>query len=362
MSAHCPLSNIEYLQRFNAAAAKARVPLSGTLELTARCNLRCVHCYLGGAVRRSRFRSELGTAQWLDILDQVAAAGCLNLLLTGGEPLLRRDFELIYRHAKGLGMLVTVFTNGTRLSRRVVQLFRELPPRLVEVSLYGATVATTERITGSATAHTRARRGVERLRAAGIQTALKTVLLRENAAELGALEAYARELGVPFRLDAAINPRLDGGCEPLAHRVEPETAVELELADPVRRRQWAEFLDKYAALPEDGHLYTCGAGITAFYVDADGILRPCLMAARPAADLLRQDFKQLWRDIMPRLHDKMAGNSFPCSRCKARLVCGSCPAFFELETGAETTPADYVCRLGRLRAERLHQFQTRRGD
>ncbi|HOT01130.1 MAG TPA: radical SAM protein [Acidobacteriota bacterium] len=357
----CP-SNQEYLQRFSAAARSARVPLSGSLELTARCNLRCVHCYLGGAVRRRRASNELATAQWLDILDQVAAAGCLDLLLTGGEPLLRKDFELIYRHAKKLGMLVTVFTNGTRLSRRVVQLFRELPPRLVEVSLYGATAATVERITGSATAWARARRGVERLRAASVRLALKTILMRENAAELGALEAYARELGVPFRLDAAINPRLDGGRKPLTHRVDPVNAVELELADPVRRRQWAEFLDKNATLPEEQRLYICGAGITAFYVDADGTLRPCLMVARPAGDLHRAEFKQIWCDLIPRLHDKMAGNSFPCSRCEARLVCGSCPAFFELETGAETTPADYVCRLGRLRAERLHQYQTRRGD
>jgi len=357
----CP-SNQEYLQRFGAAARAARVPLSGSLELTARCNLRCVHCYLGGAERRRRASNELATARWLDILNQVAAAGCLDLLLTGGEPLLRRDFDLIYRHAKGLGMLVTVFTNGTRLSRRLVRLFRELPPRLVEVSLYGATAATTERITGSATAWARARRGVERLRAAGVQLALKTILMRENAAELGALEAYARELEVPFRLDSAINPRLDGGREPLNHRVDPETAVELELADPVRRRQWAEFQDKYETLPEDRRLYTCGAGVTGFHVDADGTLRPCLMVARPAADLLRAEFKQIWRDIIPRLHDKMAGNSFPCSRCEARLVCGSCPAFFELETGAETTPADYVCQLGRLRAERLHRYQTRIGD
>jgi radical SAM protein with 4Fe4S-binding SPASM domain len=354
MSTHC-LSNTEYLQRFNAAAAAKRVPLSGSLELTARCNLRCVHCYLGGPVRRQRARDELDTAAWLEILDGIAAAGCLHLLLTGGEPLLRRDFEAIYRRAKRLGMLVTVFTNGTRISERLIRLFRELPPRLVEVSLYGATPATCAAITGSATAHARPRRGVERLHAAGVRLALKTILMRENAAELDDLAAYARSLGVPFRLDAAINPRLDGVRDVLAHRLDPEETVEKELADAARRRQWSLFQSKYETLPEDPHLYACGAGMTAFHVDSDGTLRPCLMVPEPTADLHRVQFLEAWREVMPRLHDRMADRDFPCTRCEARLVCGSCPAFFELETGSAQVPSAYVCRTGRLRAKRLGQ-------
>ena len=100
-----------------------RFPLTGMFELTDRCNLNCVHCYInqpaGNQVARSK---ELTTNQVKNILDQVAAAGCLFLTFTGGEVLLRPDFPEIYLHAKQLGILVSIFTNGTLFSQRVIDL------------------------------------------------------------------------------------------------------------------------------------------------------------------------------------------------------------------------------------------------
>ncbi len=337
----CP-SNQEYLQRFSAAAREARVPLSGSLELTARCNLRCVHCYLGGAERRRRASNELATARWLDILNQVAAAGCLDLLLTGGEPLLRRDFDLIYRHAKGLGMLVTVFTNGTRLSRRLVRLFRELPPRLVEVSLYGATAATTERITGSATAWARARRGVERLRAAGVQLALKTILMRENAAELGALEAYARELEVPFRLDSAINPRLDGvSREPLNHRVIRRPPWSWSW--PIRRgaASGRSFRTSTRRCPRTGALPAAPGSRASTWTPT----APCGPASWwPARRRTCSAQSSSKFGVISSLGCmiRWPGTCFRAAAARHALCAEAARRFSSWETGAETTPADYV--------------------
>ena len=141
-------------------AVERRIPLNGSLAMTHRCQLRCVHCYLGD----ERYTppapaGELPTAFWLDLLDQVAAAGCLNLLVTGGEPLLRPDFAAVYEHAIRRGLLVTVFTNGTLVDERVVDLFAEWPPQLVEVSLYGASAPVYERVTGIPGSHGRCLRG-----------------------------------------------------------------------------------------------------------------------------------------------------------------------------------------------------------
>ena len=140
------LGNEEYLRKFILKALNAHIPLSGSFDLTRRCNLKCIHCYLGDH-QQSSLAKEIETSQILDIIDQITDAGCLNLLITGGEPLLRVDFPEIYSHAKKSGLIITVFTNGTLITDKILSLFKELPPHKVEISLYGATAQTYEKIT-----------------------------------------------------------------------------------------------------------------------------------------------------------------------------------------------------------------------
>ena len=130
------LSTEKYLEEFSAKAERLRIPLSGSLELTNRCNLDCVHCYFGPQAKREVPGAvEMSTARILSLLDEITDAGCLNLLITGGDPLLRDDFPIIYKHAKEKGLLVSVFTNGTLITKRVLDLFADLPPREIEISL-----------------------------------------------------------------------------------------------------------------------------------------------------------------------------------------------------------------------------------
>ena len=100
-----------------------RVPLQGTLETTYRCNLACAHCYVnqpaGSAEERAR---EIPTERLLDLVDEFVQEGCLELLLTGGEVLVRADFPRVYLHALSRGLLVTIFTNGTLITDRIADL------------------------------------------------------------------------------------------------------------------------------------------------------------------------------------------------------------------------------------------------
>src|SRR4051812_31117124 len=94
-----------------------RIPILGGLELTFRCNLACIHCYVNlPPADRAEARRERTTDEWFAIIDQVAEAGCLWLTLTGGEPLLRPDFCDIYRHAHKRGLLLSVYTNATLIT------------------------------------------------------------------------------------------------------------------------------------------------------------------------------------------------------------------------------------------------------
>ncbi|MFC1837611.1 radical SAM protein, partial [Thermodesulfobacteriota bacterium] len=170
--------SLEHIQELRSLFASNRVPASGSINLTHRCNLHCVHCYLGG--RDSRLLSqhkELSTQQWLDIIDQITEAGCLNLLITGGDPLLSKDFELIYRNAVSNGILVTVFTNGTLITPAILDLFEDLPPQSIEISVYGATPGTYEKITGVHGSFSKCIKGIQLLSDRKIRFKLKTVLL-----------------------------------------------------------------------------------------------------------------------------------------------------------------------------------------
>src|SRR5574340_1243302 len=113
----------EYLRYFNTKMEKNRVPVSGALELTKRCNLRCAHCYIGSLrTCSSGSRPEMEMEKVLSLIDEICDAGCLSLLITGGEPLLRPDFGRVYTRARENGMMVTVFTNGTLIDKEILDI------------------------------------------------------------------------------------------------------------------------------------------------------------------------------------------------------------------------------------------------
>lgn len=342
----------DYLAGLASRIQEQRVPFSGSLALTHRCNLSCLHCYAredgaGGPA------AELNAARWLGILDEIKDAGCLYLLLTGGEPLLREDFSEIYSHAKRSGFLVTVFTNGTRINDRIAGLFGELPPRLVEISLYGATPETHERVTGVPGSFAQALRGIERLSALGIRVGLKSVMMSLNVDECSALGELARGLGAGFRTDPAVFPSLAGDRSALGLRAGAEKAVAQEFSDHERAREWREFYSRFSGYSPGGSVYSCAAGMSTFHVDPRGILYPCVMAARHGYPLAGSTFLRRWLEDMPRVRADRLDAGSPCFQCALKPVCGYCPGFFDLENGDERLPSAYLCEIGRLRREYL---------
>ena len=332
---------------------RLRVPLQGSLDLTHRCNLRCTHCYLGDETSiRENSAKELGTAQWISIIDEFTEAGCLFLLLTGGEPLLRKDFEKIYRHIKTNGLVVTVFTNGTLLTDRILKLFEELPPHGVEISLYGATAEIYEKITGVKGSYRRCIEAIERLLKHNVKLRLKTILMTYNRHELNDMKNMAKEYGVDFRFDAAIFPCFNGDKTPLGLRVSPEEAIGMELSDGDMVRHWTDYLEKIKTYHASETLYGCSAGMSAFHIDPYGNLQPCLMVTRLKYNLLNGGFLSGWRDAMPRIRERKASSDFECFKCEKIALCDFCPAFFELENGSPEILSEYLCAMGQ------HRFQA----
>jgi radical SAM protein with 4Fe4S-binding SPASM domain len=355
------ISEREYLQRFNEKVSRQRIPLSGSLDLTWQCNLNCIHCYLGQkSVRMDHICREASTEKWIRIIDEITEAGCLHLLITGGEPLLRKDFFEIYQYAIRKGLLVTVFSNGTYITNEIIDIFKDLPPQAVEISLYGATSDTFERITRVKNSYALCMNGINRLLDHGIRVALKTILMSVNVHEFSAIEGIARNLGVKFRLDAALFPGLNGDPSPLDFRVKSEDAVALEMSNEERYRKWGEYYLKTRNLQHPSSLYKCGAGVASFYIDPSLKLRPCLMSSKPEFNLLNGSFQEGWKTVIPGIHDKNY-NIDTCSNCEKIALCGYCPAFFQLEKGNEEICSEYLCEIGKHRLDAVCKYQAEVG-
>ena len=153
--------------------AQARVPLQGTIEPTFRCNLRCVHCYVNEPVSAPELSAdEVPLERLLQLIDEIVASGTLTLLLTGGEVLVRPDFPELYRYAHSKGLLITIFTNGTMVTDRIADLFVEHRPDWIEISLYGMTRETYERVTQVPGSYDKCIAGIRRLMDRGLPVKL----------------------------------------------------------------------------------------------------------------------------------------------------------------------------------------------
>jgi radical SAM protein with 4Fe4S-binding SPASM domain len=333
-----------------------RVPISGSIEVTRRCNLTCVHCYNNLPLNNQNARrNELTYEEHCRLLDEIAEEGCLWLLYTGGEIFVRRDFLDIYSYAKKAGFLITLFTNATLITPRIAEYLVAWGPFSIEVSLYGRTAVTHDRVTGVAGSFDRTLRGVRLLMEVGLPPVLKTMVLKSNTHEIWNMKRFVEEeLGLEFRFDAMINPRLDSLTAPLSLRLSPQEVVELDLKEPNRKSEWVKFCEHFkGAAPKpagDGELYSCGGSHNAFAVDAFGKLSTCVLWHGETYDLRKGRFKEGWEEFLLKVSRKKANRKTKCVNCELRSMCGMCPANGVLECGDAEQPVDFLCQVAHLRA------------
>lgn len=347
------MNSSEFGRIFLNKVALSNVPLRGSIELTERCNLRCLHCYINPETTGLNTRKRaLTQREWFEILDQIADAGCLWLLMTGGEILVRPDFLNIYTYAKRKGFLITLFSNAVAMTPSIADYLAEWPPFSIEISLYGSSERTYERITGVAGSYERCIRGIELLVARGLPVSLKTMVMTLNLHELGSMQEFANSLGLKFRFDAQLNMRLDGNKLPAELRLSPTQVVQLDLADEARVSGFKEFCEQFSGPPLDSdRLFRCGAGKNTFHIDSCGNLSGCLMVRHPAFELLEIGFSEGRRQLQLALGSLTRTKHTPCERCQHNSLCNQCPGWAWLENGNLEDPVDYLCQITQMRAE-----------
>ena len=327
-------------------------PIAANFELTARCNFSCPMCYVHQKGQQTAQR-ELTAQQWLSLGRQMRDEGVLFVLLTGGEPFIRPDFFEIYQGLKAMGMMISINSNGSLLQGNVLEQLLEDPPFRINISLYGGSNDTYQRMCGVA-AYDSVKDNIRKLKQAGVDVSLNLSITPYNKDDLSLIYQDAVELGVNVRASSYMYPpvRLDGvfGC---GNRLDPKEAAACGLqwdrlrmgeAFPKRAEELLRLAkeEKEGCGVELGQGVSCRAGSTSCWVTWDGKMMPCGMMTMPVVYPLQQGFADAWQELRKKTAEiRLPGK---CSVCPNRELCSVCAAVCLTETGHFDGVPDYVCQ------------------
>lgn len=345
-------------RRLLAKAIQGRIPISGTFELLPLCNMHCKMCY----VRLSRTEMEqqgtpLSAEQWLNIARQAAELGTLFILLTGGEPLLHPEFRTIYASLKQLGMHITLNTNATLLDEDTVAFLSRLPPRRINVTLYGASDETYQAVCGNPNGFTQTVRGIRLLLKHQLPVKINITLCSDSMHDFQQIMRLCSELQLPvempYYLFPPANRRRAGRTPPLS----PEQAAHLRFLLAQRSFILQEkpdaFLDDckrtlalIRPMPDQGDTpkgFWCAAGYSSFWINWKGVMTSCGMLDHPAVDITIHPFRQAWAALIEQNMQLTLCRT--CYVCPYRDVCSPCAASMQTETGHFGGTPTYRCAI-----------------
>lgn len=349
-------------------------PIIGRLdmELTERCDNNCAHCYINLPANDQQARArELSTAEAQDILLEAVSLGCLTVRYTGGEPLLRDDFETLYLFARRIGLRVMLFTNATLITPHLADIFARVPPlEKIEITVYGMSQESYEAVSRAPGSFEAAWRGIGLLQERHVPFVVKGALLPPNLGEIEQFEEWAATIpwmdkppahsmffDLRTRRDSETKNRLI-----MKHRLSPEDGLRILTRRPERfLKSMREFCGKFMSPPGE-KLFSCGSGVSGACVDAYGNLQPCMLLRHPDTvyDLRNGSLRDAMTRFFPEMREMTATNPdylARCARCFLKGLCEQCPAKSWSEHGTLDTPVEYLCKVAHVQARYLGLLQ-----
>lgn len=344
-----------------AKAVKAKVPLSGTFELSPVCNFNCRMCYVRKSWKEVQQSPKpmMTCGQWLNLAKELKEEGMLYLLLTGGEPFLWPDFWKLYTELGRMGFLISINSNGSLIDEDAVRRLKKNPPARINITLYGASDETYEALCQAKGMFSKVDRAITKLKEAKIAVKLNCSLTPHNAGDLEKIVAYAKERGLLLEVATYMFPPLRRDVSMIGknERFTPEEAAyynmkryRLQYGDEM----YHEYLEKLAAGiapppgldescidPLDGKV-RCRAGKASFWITWDGYLTPCGMMDEPKLDVTGRSFKESWNRLIA--VSEQVTLTGVCRTCSNNKICHSCAAAALAETGTFSGIPRYLCR------------------
>ncbi|MBM4039778.1 MAG: radical SAM protein [Planctomycetes bacterium] len=321
-------------------------------NVTHRCNLRCVHCYLDAGRRASE--AELNSEEAIHLINDLAALGVPALLLSGGEPLLRKDTLGLAHYASEKGVRPVLSSNGTLITHELAARIRTAGIQYVGVSLDGLE-ATHDRFRGKPGAFRDALAGIQACHAAGVRTGLRFTLTAHTRADLPGLLDLAEELRVsrfclyhlvyagrgtqlkdqdvtPSQRRQAVQLLIDRVLDWDRRCVPIEVLTTDQHADGAFLHAWLAARDPDRAAEARRLLQRqggCSAGCKIASIDPLGNVRPCQFWGHAALGNVRERrFSDIWRHpanpLLSQLRDRLHRVKGKCASCAHKDICGGC--------------------------------------
>lgn len=343
------------------------------MELTERCNNKCVHCCINlPADNLGAKKKELSSNEIKNILREAVSLGCLIVRFTGGEPLLRGDFEELYIFAREIGLKVLLFTNATLIDRHLAELFVRIPPlEVMEVTVYGMKKSSYEKATLTSGSFEAAWRGINLLLEKKIPFMVKGALLPGNKNEIEEFEEWAATIpwmhnppayAMFFDLRCRRDSRKDELIKKL--RVSPDEWLKILTRGKDRYlKETQDFCSKFMR-PAGDKLFSCEAGCGGGCVDAYGNFQLCigLRHRDTVYDLKGGSLQDALVNFFPRIREIRSTNPEylkRCAKCFLKGLCEQCPAKSWLEHGTLDTPVEYLCEIAHTHARFLSLIKKR---
>jgi radical SAM protein with 4Fe4S-binding SPASM domain len=316
------------MQEMSERALQLGVPLSVQLDLTYRCNEKCVHCYLD-----HDDHGEMTTAEIKHLLREMAEAGVFILTLSGGEIFMRKDFFEILECARALTFCIKLKTNAVLIREAQAARIRELGVESIQVSIYSYRPEVHDAITKVPGSLRRSVDAIRFLKSQGLKVIIANVLMTENMHDYHGVRALADELGTECTLDPTVTPMMDGDRSVLELN-----AGESALRTLFRDETFVGNAEEFCALPSPPDEETmgslpCGAGHTACYVSPYGEFYPCVQFPLSCGNVRQQRFIDIWRDSeqLKEVRSIRLRDLSSCSQCKHGSTCTRCPGLAFME-------------------------------
>src|ERR1700733_2891280 len=299
------------------------VPLSVHLDITYRCNERCVHCYLD-----HDDHGEMTTAEIKKLLGELAEAGVFLLTLSGGEIMVRKDFFEILEYARELMFVVKLKTNAILIGPREADRIRDIGGDGIQVSIYSHRPEVHDAVTKVAGSLKRSLDAIRILKSRGLNVSISNVLMKDSAQDYAGVRALATEMGVHSALDPMITPMMDGDRSPLQLNVSA-TALKEVFRDPAFAVDIKEMSDS----PTEMDHVPCSAGHSACYVSPYGDLYPCVSFPLPSGNVRKQRFIDIWNhsEQLNEVRSIRIKDLPNCSACGNVSTCSRCPGLAYME-------------------------------
>lgn len=302
-------------------AVKNGVMINATMELLTDCNLRCKHCYIETRQKRISFEE---AKRILDILQQ---EGTINLTFTGGEVFLHPEFREIYTYAKKQGYIIEIKTNGLLIDKNWADLFCELPPDEISISVYGLNNEDYSSFSGDAHGFDKLIAALDLLSERNLNFGIHVICNRSNYDQIlaGHYKDFFARYGKDFAFDDDLLGGIEGGTYQLHNRLSPLEIMEIE----TRNDTCIEMMQyRYAEIGnEDFH---CVGGINKVFIDASAHIHICLFDNNVSFPVLVEDWKSIKQKLLLR-NQKLDGlyQKSICAGCAKEFLCRRCPLKWE---------------------------------